>query len=372
MANSNSQPDADAVNPTRADASTIAEASSARRPRRRGRKLILLLLSLFVGATLIEAGFRWLGPQPLRPRRIEPGVPFLVKAGGRLEYVPNSNFASIYDPAADPRGYFGESGRIDYSINAYGFRGPAPTTPKAEGVVRIACLGDSFTFGEGVRYEDAWPAVLGRELAGQPLEGYSGAESLNAGIQGNGLLDYLMWYGTRIEPLDPDIVVLCFFMNDLMETNETIQINDQMHREAELTFLGRYSAVMAFVEQRRRAEQLQASLFQSIRKSFDDDGRKTLRAALAGLEDYSNEQGFRLLVVVFPMLWGLDGDYPLVDQHAIFEDACIQAGVEHVDLLGVFKGDRAESLWVHPTDQHPNEIAHRRAAQAIAQRLRQP
>ncbi len=366
MARSNSQPDADAVNPT------CADASSARRPPRRGRRLIVLLLSLFVGASLIEVGFRCWGPQPLSPRRIEPGVPFRVMSGGRLEYLPNSNFASIYDPAGDARGYFGESGRIDYSINTYGFRGPAPEMSKTEGVVRIACLGDSFTFGEGVRYEDAWPAVLGTELTSIPLEGYNGAESLNAGIQGNGLLDYLMWYGTRIEPLDPDIVVLCFFMNDLMETKETIQINDQMHREAAMTGLGRYSAVMAFFEQRRRAEQLQASLFQSVRKSFNDEGRETLREALSGLEDYSNERGFRLLVVVFPMLWGLDSDYPLVDQHDIVNDACTRAGVEHVDLLNVFQGDRAESLWVHPTDQHPNEIAHRRAAQAIAERLRQP
>jgi hypothetical protein len=37
-----------------------------------------------------------------------------------------------------------------------------------------------------------------------------------------------------------------------------------------------------------------------------------------------------------------------------------------VDLRETLRGRPAESLWVHPVDHHPNEIAHRLAAEALA------
>lgn len=336
----------------------------------KGRKLVVFGTAILLGLLLIEAGFRMWGPKPIAPRRIEPGVPFVMRAGGRLEYIPGKAFASIYDPSADARGYFGKTGRIEYSINLFGFRGPAPTVKKPPGVVRIACLGDSFTFGEGVRYEDTWPAVLATQLNKSGFNGAKRVETINAGIQGYGLLDELLWYGVRIEKFDPDIVVLAFFMNDLMDTKQTIQINDTMNRQAPKTGLAKYSAVAAYFQHEARARRLQKVFFQSIRNSFDAAGRSTLNEALAGFREYTSKHGVRLVVVVFPVLWGLDGDYPLRAQHEMVAAVCDKAGIEHIDLLDVYKGRHAETLWVHPTDQHPNEIAQRLAAEAIARQLR--
>ncbi|HPF37311.1 MAG TPA: SGNH/GDSL hydrolase family protein [Phycisphaerae bacterium] len=315
---------------------------------------------------MIEIGFRVLGPAPIQPRRIEPGVPFVARPGNRLEYQPGAKFASIYDPAADSRGYFGPTGRVEYSINEFGFRGPAPEIPKPPGVVRIACLGDSFTFGEGVRDEDTWPAVLAARLNSARPAGVASYDVINAGVQGYGLVDELLWYGLRIEKLNPDIVVLAFFMNDLAPTHETIRINDEMHRPESATGLARFSAVADWFQRRRRAERLQERYFQSIRESFSAAGRETLDQALSGFKSYADERGVRLLVVVFPVLWGLDANYPLREQHAIVSRVCDKSGIQHIDLLDVFTGTRAESLWVHPTDQHPNEIAQRRAAAVVS------
>lgn len=330
-----------------------------------------MVASVLAGIAIIELGFRIWGPGAIAPRRIDPGVPFVVRPGGRLEYLPNTEFASIYDPAADPRGYFDGTGRITYAINAYGFRGPAPAMPKPPGVVRIACLGDSFTFGEGVRYEDTWPSVLAKRLNEEGLAGADRVDAINAGVQGYGLLDCLLWYGIRIEKFDPDIIVLAFFMNDLMDTKETIRINDAMHREEIVTGLARYSKVADWIQHRRRATRLQEQYFASIRASFDATGRETLNEAFAGFQGYASQSGVRFVVVVFPVLWGLDGDYPLRPEHEMVAQACRAAGAEHIDLLDVFQGERSESLWVHATDQHPNEIAQSRAAEAIANQLLQ-
>lgn len=340
------------------------------RPRRRRRVAALLLGSTIVGLVLVECGFRVWGPRPVKPRRIEPGVPFVVRPGNRLEYIPNSQFASIYDPSADTREYFGPSGRIEYSINEFGFRGPAPSVRKPTGVLRIACLGDSFTFGEGVRYEDTWPVVLSRRLNESGGLDAQRVETLNVGVQGYGLLDCLMWYGVRIEKFDPDVVILAFFMNDLMDTRETIRINDEIHRDTPQSGLAKYSAVMAYFQRRSRARRLQDEFFRSIRDSFDAQGRERLSQALGGFKDYTQQRNVRLVVAVFPVLWGLDGGYPLSAQHKIVDSVCEKAHIEHIDLLDVYKGDRAQAQWVHPTDQHPNEIAQRKAANAIADFLR--
>src|SRR5262245_42920123 len=47
-----------------------------------------------------------------------------------------------------------------YRTNAAGYRGPEFRAEKAPGVVRIACVGDSCTFGLGVREEHTWTRQL--------------------------------------------------------------------------------------------------------------------------------------------------------------------------------------------------------------------
>lgn len=83
-------------------------------------------------------------------------------------------------------------------VSGLGFRGPEPVAP------RVACLGDSTTFGWGVSDAQAWPSVLGEEL---------GVEVLNAGVPG-----YSSYQGLatldRVLALKPDVVVLAYMIRD--------------------------------------------------------------------------------------------------------------------------------------------------------------
>jgi hypothetical protein len=123
------------------------------------------------------------------------------------------------------------------------------------------------------------------------------------------------------------------------------------------------------VERRRHARALQAEYFESIRRSFQTRNWDVCKEALLNLRGDSIRRNFRLIVVVFPVLWELDGAYPLEDVHKLVDTAFHDLGLEYIDLLDVYRGRDAETLWVHPTDQHPNEIAHRLAAERIAQLL---
>jgi hypothetical protein len=74
---------------------------------------------------------------------------------------------------------------------------------------------------------------------------------------------------------------------------------------------------------------------------------------------------------MWPILADLDGDYPFAAVHDAVQDFCLAAGIPWLDLLPALSGRSAGALWVHPTDAHPNAMAHRLAAHYIAPRLRQ-
>lgn len=345
-----------------------------RTSRRVRRKWLLCLLGLVAGLLLAEGGVRLLhlGPPAYAAHHFEPraGVPFTRMENGPIVYQPGASFASVYDRAGDARGYLGPDGRISYEINQYGMRGPAVSVEKAADVYRVVCLGDSITFGEGVRYPDTYPArletILGEAMPGQRVE------VLNAGVQAYGTKDEVAFYLRRCAPFRPDVVVLGFFLNDAVDFAETIRRNEAMTREKAPSLPGRLSRIWDLLERRRRARRLQQEYFADIRRSFSSPRWAECREVLKGMAMVSKEDDFRFVVVIFPVLWELNERYPFRDLHGEVMEACRQAGCESIDLLDIYQGRRAEDLWVHPTDQHPNEIAHDLAARRIARVLAAP
>ena len=57
----------------------------------------------------------------------------------------------------------------EISINNLGFRGPNCEPERPEGRIRLALIGDSYTFGWGVPYEQTWGALVERQLADDGL-----------------------------------------------------------------------------------------------------------------------------------------------------------------------------------------------------------
>jgi hypothetical protein len=85
----------------------------------------------------------------------------------------------------------------------------------------------------------------------------------------------------------------------------------------------------------------------------------------------SRERGLPIVLFVHPVLVSLDESYPFAGVHAQVLQAAREAGLSAFDLFDAFRGHNAEDLWVHRSDQHPNERAHAIAADYAAQRLRE-
>jgi hypothetical protein len=77
------------------------------------------------------------------------------------------------------------------------------------------------------------------------------------------------------------------------------------------------------------------------------------------------------VVMVFPLFADpLDERYPFADIHARVAQAAREAGAVVVDLLPAYRGLRSSLLVVDgANDEHPNEIAHRIAAQELVRTL---
>lgn len=101
---------------------------------------------------------------------------------------------------------------VEHAINEQGFRGPERPEQPEPGTLRIVALGDSFTFGQGVRAEQALPAALEAELreAGAPP-----LELLNFGVPGLNLAESVDQYRYFARRWQAQVVIMFLFENDL-------------------------------------------------------------------------------------------------------------------------------------------------------------
>jgi len=98
------------------------------------------------------------------------------------------------------------------ALNDEGFRSAPFPKKKQLGAVRIACIGDSWTFGMNVEQDQMYPARVQALLKDRPAGG--NVEVMNFGVLGYSSFQGLQLLKTRVLDLDPDVLVIGFGMND--------------------------------------------------------------------------------------------------------------------------------------------------------------
>ena len=255
--------------------------------------------------------------------------------------------------------------------NSRGYRDEERTPAKPPGTRRLLSLGDSFAWGASVHFEDAYPQRLERGLRRRRGEAW---EVVNLALPGLGTLDHAAQLAQEGIGYEPDAVVLGYVLNDAedratAEAREHAWIQRVRDRHAPLAF----SALARFVALRVSATVENAGRVGRFRALYEDSapGWRDTREALRAMGRLCRERGVPLLVAIFPMFANpLDGRYPFQQVHAKVAQAAAAAGARVVDLMEVYRGRRWELLVVNGyEDEHPNEIAHRLAADAILRAL---
>lgn len=355
-------------------------------------QLLVAALSLLVSFALVEVATRWFFPlrryvprvyvhgdsvwpwcQPFEHSRF---LPSRFMPGERSQFLlPNHDFAHEYPD--NSRGYFDANNRISYHNNNFGFRGPDLTPGDAErrdDRVQIALLGDSFTFGEGVKLEDTYGRLL--ETALEPRLRPLAVEVVNLAQPGfNTVNEVDCWleFGRLVRP---DVVLLAFSPNDVLLS----RLQQDQHREltgqylrmfAEPSGIERYLQVVRLVRLVLTRQAVDAQMRRVTVQDLHTPDRGGFSSwdlctrGLTRLRDEVLAAGGRFVIVILPLLDGLDGAYPFDAIHDAVRAVGAAGGVPVIDLLPVFRGARDADLWVHPVDHHPNEVAHRMIADGI-------
>jgi len=156
----------------------------------------LVILGLAVGFALAELAVRTL------TRFGETSPPI---------FRPSSIMPWQLEPAADAMhsGYWGEY-RVPIRINSLGYRDREFSLGRQPGTCRILALGDSFTFGWGVREEETYSTLLEADLNARAAG--ARVEIINAGYASGYAPDTaLVYFRTQGFRLRPQIVLLGFF-----------------------------------------------------------------------------------------------------------------------------------------------------------------
>src|SRR5438045_4886239 len=130
-----------------------------------------------------ENGMAMIGPYVMLPYRPAPAAveSWLAHAAGQY-LAPDPDLGWTVRPG-------GRSADGLYEANVDGARAPSSTTygeRPARGRVRVVTVGDSFTHGDGVRFDETWQ----RQLQGRRAD----LEMVNLGVPGYGTdQSYLRW-----------------------------------------------------------------------------------------------------------------------------------------------------------------------------------
>ena len=98
------------------------------------------------------------------------------------------------------------------ALNAEGFRSDPFPAERRPGSLRIACIGDSWTFGMNVNQDESYPARVQALLKARTRP--AAVDVMNFGILGYSSFQGLQLLKTRVLDLQPDVLVIGFGMND--------------------------------------------------------------------------------------------------------------------------------------------------------------
>ena len=107
---------------------------------------------------------------------------------------------------------------VPVAVNRLGLRDREIAVPKPAGTVRILGVGDSVTFGYGVRLEETFLKVLEAHL--EVNAGAVRYEVVNAGVEECGLDGYYEILRALGPTLEPDLVVVGIVLNDIQRYND--------------------------------------------------------------------------------------------------------------------------------------------------------
>jgi len=263
-----------------------------------------------------------------------------------------------------------------YLSNSVGFRGREFTAFPAEGVTRIAIIGDSFTMGDGVAEEEAYPWLLEHSLN---QRGQGEFEVLNFGLSGINVHQAVERGKRLAERFHVDLLIYGLTVNDIegphyRKTADADGFVEQRARFARFanspSYLLRvlWPQIAALDELRRPRPG--TYLHELMVNYFDNP--EAWRDFTKGLDDLAaagEELERPPIVFIHTLLVYLNWLHPLQPIYSKVDLAAHSRGFAVIHSLPEHFGHQPERLWVSLLDAHPNPAGHRILAAALEKGL---
>ena len=236
---------------------------------------------------------------------------------------------------------------------------------------RVIALGDSFTMGTMIPLEELFVKRVERALNAR-AEGRRRYEIMNLAFVGWDTSRELRALKEVGLAYSPDAVVVVFYVNDAtgLDSNPRIIRKLNAYVNERDGWLNRWSRAWDYTDYLLRRRRVTKQTLADYHTSFFGSEEQQVqwqrsKQALAELKTMSDRRGFRVGVVIFPMLIDLDRSHALSDIYELVEAHCETLGIPTLNLLPEYRGHTPESLWVSPSNAHPNVTANRIAGAAI-------
>jgi len=251
--------------------------------------------------------------------------------------------------------------------NSDGFRGPHFSVDKNPSETKIFFLGDSYTFGHGIKQvEDRYSQVLVNKLQaacppGKTVTGY------NLGLPGNQSVTHLQILKRTLPRYRPDAVVMEYYLDDI--DGDKLPQQDPGF-EAQIFSYKRSPVLNFFLSRSYALEYAYFRLLFLLRPDIDwgayinfneslyRDPQVWQRhlATLTNIIQLTRQANAPLIVFIIPLSHRLGPDYPLADIHQNLVEFFRDRQVPVLDLLPVLNQYPKDQLMVSRYDYHLNEF----------------
>jgi hypothetical protein len=244
---------------------------------------------------------------------------------------------------------------------------------KPAGTFRVAVIGDSFTFAPFMQFTDTFTYKLQQMLkvSGSPRN----VEVINYGVPAYSTSHEVATTKQAIAE-GADLIIVQITLNDPeLKAHRPEGLTENMKdRFGPLKLQGitqklaKHWKTLSFVLTRLHNSQTRQAYIDYFTGLFMEEKTwEPFTVSMTQLVSLAKKSKTPIVSVVFP-LFGIpmDRDYPFYPIHSKVKDLMGSLAVPSLDVSDIYEGIPLEHLQVIPgVDRHPNEIAHRMAAEHI-------
>jgi hypothetical protein len=244
--------------------------------------------------------------------------------------------------------------------NKHGYRDYEYSLKKSEDVFRILVIGDSQTFGSGIKnLEETWVKKLEAKLQNERRNASIEVLSISGpGWNSDTHLYELFKNGFKF---NPDLVILAYYHNDIPFP---ISVNcDSSDRKVIPNInIFQSSKLVSFIDFRinRLLEKVgeKPSYPDCLNQVYDSVGWEMNKFYLDIMGLSLSTKKIHFMITVIPLIHQLDDNYPLTGPHKKLNDFSIKRNIEFLDFYEEgFKNLDANNLKISKTDHHLNQNA---------------